>query len=254
MLINLIAILLGLALGMLVNYLSDVLPFHRRLVRPVCLACGAQYPLWRYFFWPRSCSNCRKSRSIRTWLVELFLAISGGLIIVKTPENLGAWLGLVLLAYLVLITVIDLEHRIIMHITSLIGAVLALVIGILLHGIIPTLIGGVVGFGSMLGIYYLGVLFLHFSRRKRRETLKEDEAIGFGDVNLSGIMGLLLGWPGIILGLLLAILLGGVAALIYIVSTLFRRSYHPDLSLPYGPFITSSIFILLYLDPKSWFN
>ena len=38
---------------------------------------------------------------------------------------------------------------------------------------------------------------------------EEDVALGFGDVHLSGILGLLLGWPGITGGLFVAIILGG---------------------------------------------
>jgi leader peptidase (prepilin peptidase)/N-methyltransferase len=135
-----------------------------------------------------------------------------------------------------------------------VGGVLAVGIGISLHGGASTLIGGAFGFGFMLAIYYLGFLFVRFTRRMRGLNLTEEDAIGFGDVNLTGIMGLLLGWPGIILGLVFAILLAGLGSLIYLIYKLIRGGYHPGIALPYGPFITASIFVLLYLDPQSWFS
>ena len=45
-------------------------------------------------------------------------------------------------------------------------------------------------------------------------------AFGFGDVNLSGVLGLMLGWPFIVVGLVIAVLIGGVISLIYILGML----------------------------------
>jgi prepilin signal peptidase PulO-like enzyme (type II secretory pathway) len=109
------------------------------------------------------------------------------------------------------------------------------------------LAGGATGFALMLAMYYSGFLYLRISRKLRGKEPQETEALGFGDVNLSGIIGLLLGWPGILLGLLLAILLAGFVSLLYLLYMLARRKYHPDIALPYGPFLVISAVILLYL-------
>jgi leader peptidase (prepilin peptidase)/N-methyltransferase len=71
-------------------------------------------------------------------------------------------------------------------------------------------------------------------------------ALGFGDVNLAGVMGLLLGWPGIVLGLVLAIFLGGFVSLIYIVIMLITRRYKTFAAIPYGPFLVLGGVILIY--------
>jgi len=60
-------------------------------------------------------------------------------------------------------------------------------------------------------------------------------------------MGLLLGWPGIVLGLVLAILLGGAVSLIYIVGMLITRRYRTFAAIPYGPFLVLSGVILIFL-------
>ena len=143
-----------------------------------------------------------------------------------------------------LIAIIDIEHRLILHMTSIAGAIIGLGIGIHLHGIIPTLIGGAVGFGVMLAFYFLGEVFVRFMSKRRNETI-EEVALGFGDVNLAGITGLLLGWPGIILGLLFTILAGGLISLLIVVIMLVRRQYKAFSAIPYGPFLILSILILL---------
>ena len=73
-------------------------------------------------------------------------------------------------------------------------------------------------------------------------------ALGFGDVNLAGVLGLLLGWPGIVLGLLLAILIGGVVSLVYLVVMAVLRRYHTFMAIPYGPFLIISAILLLYFQ------
>ena len=165
----------------------------------------------------------------------------------NSPAGLGYWIGIVLLAYFILITVIDLEHRLILHITSLVGFLFGLLVGIKLHGFLPTVAGGAAGFVLMLALYYSGFVYLRISRKLRGIEPEETEALGFGDVNLSGIIGLFLGWPGILLGLILAILLAGFVSLFYLLYMLARHNYHPDRALPYGPFLAASAIILLYL-------
>ena len=162
------------------------------------------------------------------------------------PQRFNFTTGLILLAYFGVVIVIDLEHRLILHPVSLVGAILGLTVGIWLHGVQATLIGGVVGFGAMLGLYFLGGLIMNLVAKRRGETLDEDP-LGFGDVNLSGVLGLLLGWPGIIMGLFLTIFLGGAASLLYLLAMLAMRRYRPNLALPYGPFLVGSAIILLYL-------
>ncbi len=117
-------------------------------------------------------------------------------------------LAFILFIYLCLVFVIDLEHRLILHPVSLFGALLALGIGIYLHGVLTTLIGGAVGFGIMLVFYFVGEWYVRYMSKKRGMSTDE-VALGFGDVNLSGILGLLLGWPLILVGLLFAVLAVG---------------------------------------------
>jgi len=46
--------LLGWICGILVNYLSDILPVKPWLAAPICLHCQAPQSPGNYFFWPRS--------------------------------------------------------------------------------------------------------------------------------------------------------------------------------------------------------
>ena len=153
---------------------------------------------------------------------------------------------MLLLTYFGVVMIIDLEHRLILHPVSWVGAALCLGVGWYLHGLIPTLLGGVAGYGLMLGMYFLGIFFTRLLGRKEGKQVAT-EGLGFGDVNLSGVLGLLLGWPGILAGLFFAILLGGIVSLVYLFFMVLSRRYRMFMAIPYGPFLVLSAVFLLFL-------
>lgn len=240
-------VILGWAAGALVNYLADVLPLRRQFVAPFCLGCEGTVGVINYLLWPRRCPSCGRHRAWRVWFVELAAVIAAIWLWVMPSSRLGFFPGLILLIYFGVVVVIDMEYRLILHPVSLVGGVLGFVYGVWLHGLYSTLLGGAVGFGAMLLLYYFGTLFMRFMAKRRSQVLDE-EALGFGDVNLSGILGLLLGYPGIIAGLTLTILLGGAASLIFLVLVIIKKRYRAFIAIPYGPFLVAGAIFLLYLQ------
>jgi leader peptidase (prepilin peptidase)/N-methyltransferase len=238
-------VIIGWASGMLVNYLADVLPWKRRLVRPFCPSCDtAQSPI-NYLLYPRRCVTCKSRRGWRTWIIE-FIYIGLAIWTWACPANkINFWLGWMILIYFGVVIVIDIEHRLIMHPVSLAGAVLGLVIGLIRNSWWETLLGGAVGFALMWLLYRLGDLIMKGLARMRGQTL-DDVALGFGDVNLSGVLGLMLGWPLILPGLLLSIFIGGGVSLIYLVLMIITKRYRLFMALPYGPFLIAGAFLLLF--------
>lgn len=201
--------------------------------------------LGNYLFWPRQCKACGGRRKLRTLIVEVSYIVAFILMWRFPSENTGFIVSTLLVFYYGLVSIIDLEHRVILHGVSLIGFILGMIVGIELHGWLPTALGGLAGFGFMLIVYYLGIWFVKLSKHWRKIETSDDEGIGFGDVNLSGVLGLMLGWPGVIAGLVLAILIGGGASFLYLILALIGRKYRPTLALPFGPFIAASALILL---------
>ena len=193
------------------------------------------------------CENCGYIPTTRHITIAILISILAALIAIFPIPNLGNYGGIIWLLFFGLVTVIDLEHRLILHPVSIVGAGLGLIYGSINHGFLNTLIGGGAGFGIMLIFYYLGELFVKLLSRKRGEEIDE-VALGFGDVNLAGVIGLLLGWPGIIAGLFLGILIGGVVSGFFLLIKLIRGEYQVLSALPYGPFLVFSAAALLYIS------
>ncbi len=236
----------GLVGAWLVNYLSDVLPFYRKFVTPTCPDCQEKLG-WRFYIFFRPCGSCGAKPSTRHWVVMVALPVLAVLYRYFPAPVLGEVGGILWLIYFSLVFVIDLEHRLILHPVSLVGAILGLFFGFRSHGLWNTLIGAGGGFGVMLLFYFLGEMFIRFLSRRRGEEIQE-VALGFGDVNLAGVMGTLLGWPGVIGGIFLAVLLGGITSGAVLLFQLARKEYQAYQALPYGPFLVISVFLLLYLS------
>lgn len=245
MISEILAGVIGWIIGMVVNYLADVLPLRRRLVRPFCIACNQTLSWISYALWPRRCPECGQKRSWRIWVVEAVYIILSVLLWRAPLEKLGFLGGIVLLAYFGVVVIIDIEYRLIMHPVSIFGAVLALIFGVVLNGLVDTLLGGLGGFIAMWLLYKFGEVIMRLVSRLRGQPIN-NVALGFGDVNLSGVLGLLLGWPAILVGLLLAVLLAGISSMVYLLVMLFQRRYQLFTALPYGPYLIAGAVLLIY--------
>jgi leader peptidase (prepilin peptidase)/N-methyltransferase len=256
-----VPILAGWISGWVVNYLADVLPVTRRFSRPTCPQCGKDYPTDSYLALS-ACPNCNHRRPARAWIVQVFMLIISLTIWFRAPFLILAFhppyrlayaLGMILLTYFATVFVIDFEYRLILHPTSIVGALLGLGLGLWINGPLTTLEGGLAGLLIMLALYYLGVLFSRYRAKRMQaagqETDQED-ALGFGDVILAGVLGLMLGWPFIGFGLLLGILLGGIAGILMMLYLMITKRYKTEalmVFMPYGPFFITSAFLILFL-------
>ena len=226
-------ILAGLACGLLVNYLADVLPITRRLMQP----------LW----WPLSGKKIRNYLSSPRVVIVLSLSVvSAGFLYQLPRSDLPIFAFVLILVYFAIVTVIDIEHRLVLHPVSLAGAVALGAIGFVRHGLFNTLIGGLAGFAFMLALYFLGDWLGRLMARLRGEKW-EDTALGFGDVNLAGVIGLLLGWPGVIAALFVGILAAGLFSGGYLLWMLAGRKYSSFTSIPYAPFLCLGAVLMVSL-------
>jgi len=230
----------------LVNFLADILPSERKITTPKCNRCG-EHLSWKFYVLLESCRHCGTEPSLRHKIVLILGPIFTGLLAQFPLESLGNFGAILWLVYFSVVIVIDLEHRLILHPVSITGAGLGFIFGTVNHGFLNTILGGGAGFGLMLILYYLGELFVKVLSKSRGEEI-EEIALGFGDVNLAGVIGLLLGWPGIIAGIILAILIGGVVSGGYLVLQVLRKKYQAYQALPYGPFLVLSAVVLLFIS------
>lgn len=265
-LICVLLFVLGILIGGVVNALSDDLPKRRtpRLPhypdgtpRPVAAWWGVTALLTRT---DRSPSGVRLKP--RYWLTEISLAllfVTTYLVVIDDPRMTFPQFifMLVYMALFMLITVIDLEHRLILFVVIIPSGIIALIDAILLgYGadLGNALLGAVLGFVIFFLLYVGGFIFTAVLGNLRGQKIDE-VAFGYGDVMLITISGLILGWQALIVTMFITVILGALGAIIYlIVRRLAGRHYSLFTPLPYGQYIIiATIMMLLFATEISSF-
>ncbi|HLC03315.1 MAG TPA: A24 family peptidase [Anaerolineales bacterium] len=245
--------LLGLLIGGMINALADSLPVDKKVHLPECHSCGAPRPWFAWFGFlgllvgGRTCAYCGIRRGKRAAVVEIVASLGTIWIFTSQPSPARIASSILVSAIFLLIAVIDLERRLILHVVSLPAAIIIGLLGILSPspGALRTLAGGAVGFIAVLGLFLLGEAFTKAVNRLRGRPLDE-VAFGFGDVNLAGLIGLAVGWPGVVAALLVGMLAAGLFSLGYLIVMFLRRSYSAFTPIPYGPFLIIGAFLVYF--------
>lgn len=234
-----VAVISGLLLGAIVNVLANRLPAMRgdrdagdqapELAQASVAATHARHPVLRYA------------------VVEVALAALGAAIWLDPTKAAPWWVLLLYAGVFVLIAAIDIEHRLVLNVVMMPAFVVALLEVAIVQRVplLQALAGYAIAQIAVMGLYLLGGAYLWMVNRGR-ETKVTEVAFGFGDVTLATFCGLVVGYPGVVLMLVLMILLGGLFALLYLVYRgLIRRAYSAHTALPYGPAIVTAALLML---------
>jgi leader peptidase (prepilin peptidase)/N-methyltransferase len=239
--------LLGLLIGGLLNVLADYLPRREPPGAPACAFCKKPrpWPNWlavtTYLLARGRCAYCGARIPLRHLLTELATALLFAFLWQRYGPSTRLFFETIYTAIFVLLFVTDLEHRLILHVTTLPAIALAIAGSFFLgrerYSWRLALLGGLVGFLLVWGLYLFGRLFVRLVERLRDQQISE-VAFGFGDVTLVTFIGLVVGFPNVIFALLLGVLLGGAGGAVYwLVKAVVRRDYSLFTAIPYGPFL-----------------
>ncbi|MCG8403509.1 MAG: prepilin peptidase [Firmicutes bacterium] len=223
---GIIVLLLGAVIGSFFNVCIYRLPRKESVAyKPShCPGCGSKLgvadlvPVLSYLFLRGRCRHQGCEISPRYPLVEIITA----LLFLAAYINWGVswhtasmW---VFLAMLVLVSVIDIYHRIIPDEALLAATIIGL--PLLFLASLDYLISGVIGF------FAAGLLLLVIAAVSRG-------GMGGGDVKLSAVMGLFLGWQGVAVALFLSFLAGGVISILLLATKIKGRKD----AVPFGPYL-----------------
>ena len=241
-----VSALLGMAVGSFLNVLIDRLPAGQSLAFPAshCVSCQRRLsakdliPVFSYLWLRGRCRYCQAPIPRRLLWVE----IGTGVLFAYLYWYYGFSIGLAIVTFycclFLVLMVIDLEHHILPNKLVYPGIIVALAISVFLPnldiapgividrflpniefvpGIISAVIGGAIGLGLFL-------LIIVVSRG----------GMGWGDVKMAALIGLVTGFPLVFIALFLAVVLGGLVAWILILVRVKSRKQ----SIPFGPFLS----------------
>lgn len=229
----------GLCVGSFLNVVAFRLPRGESLVSPGshCPGCGTpvraydNVPLLGWLLLRGRCRSCGERISPRYPLVEALTALLAlSVVLVKhTPRDIV--LGLVLVAVLVPVALIDLEEQIIPNRITLPAAVAAVAIGLLMapSEVPEQLIAGAAAGGFLL------VFVLAYPR-----------GMGMGDVKLAAVLGLYLG-RSVAPAMLIALASGTVVGIVVMMRVGVAEGRKT--AVPFGPFLALGGLVGLLAGP-----
>ncbi len=243
------AFIIGLCIGSFLNVCIYRLPIGQSIAFPPshCPQCGAairfydNIPVFGWLFLKGRCRDCQTAISPRYPLVELLTGLLAVCVCLKFNLAMETAVYFVFIATLLVITFIDIDHRIIPDRITLPGIPLAFIAAWFLPDITwqTSLIGMIVGGGSLL-LVAVGYSFL---------TGKE--GMGGGDIKLLAMIGALCGWKGVIFTIFVGSLIGSITGII----AMLKSDQGMKSALPFGPFLSIGAVSYIFFGPQiiAWY-
>lgn len=230
--------LLGTAIGSFLNVCIDRLPEGKSVAYPPsrCDACQRRLtgldlvPVFSYLFLGGKCRYCQAPIPWRVFWVELFTGLLFAFSFWMFGLTLQFPVVLIYCCVLIVLAVIDLNHKLILNKIVYPMAVVALAINIFvpepsIKNFLLGLAGGAIGFTILL------IPALIYSK-----------GMGWGDVKMAGLVGLMTGFPNVFAGIIGGIILGGVVA----ATLLLLKKKGRKEGIPFGPFLALGTMIALF--------
>jgi prepilin signal peptidase PulO-like enzyme (type II secretory pathway) len=237
--------LAGLLAGFVINVVATRLAANRPLVGPLhCtrsphpLTAAQALPVLGYALQRGRCATCGRTISVSYPVVELSMGLIWAALCLVEGFGAASAFHALYAAILMLVLVNDWKHRDIYVSVIAAGSVVAVVGSLLVPGASPG--------GALIGAAVAGAFFALAYVLAKLIFPRIEEPLGFGDILLALLMGLMLGWPNVVGALLIGPLMAGAATVILLVS---RRRKLGDF-IPYGVALcAASILFLIYPGP-----
>lgn len=251
-----IVIVVGLWAGWVANIIAQRLP-SEDLDKPLfgalhCVRSGEQLrwrdtlPLYGYFSQRGTCRYCHKRLPWRFPALEAGMALCFALAWpLYENQPVVYCFNAFYMAILITVGVIDWKHRlifpIVLYLASFVAIIGAFTTGPHPDNLMPDGLGS-----SLLGALFGGVVFylIYFLAL----AIYRVRALGYGDVLLAIMIGLVLGFPRAASALFMGSVLGGFVALVYL---LFRRKKRRDF-IPYGTTLCLGVVLILMFGDTVW--
>lgn len=232
---------LGAILGSFYLVIGTRLPLKENVItgRSRCDYCKKELkwyeliPIVSYIIQLGKCRHCKKNININHLLIEVITGLLFVIGYVYYGINSHYYIYLILISATIIIFISDFKYMIILDSTWIIGSVIILLVKVLYYSISSAFTSIFCG---------LGLFFTMFIIKLIGDKLFKKESLGGGDIKLSFLIGLTIGYR---LGLI-SLVFASFLALPYAFAMVYLNKKN---ELPYGPFlIASCLIIYIFLD------
>jgi leader peptidase (prepilin peptidase)/N-methyltransferase len=241
-----VGFVLGAVIGSFLNVCIYRLPREESIVVPGshCPRCGTpirfydNLPIVSYIVLRGKCRACSAQISWQYPLVELLMGMCSVLLLFRYGVSLSYVIYFVFCASLIVVSFVDLAHRIIPDEISLPGIGAGILAALVNPGLSITNagLGMLVGGGSL----YLVAMGYHLVTKR--------EGMGGGDIKLLAMIGAFIGWKGVLFTILASSFIGALVGAGLMVAT---KDADGKYAVPFGPFLSLGALLYLFVGELS---
>lgn len=232
------AFIVGAMVGSFLNVCILRLPKDESIAFPPSHCTSCQNPIAFYDNIPilswlilrGQCRNCKERISPRYILVEILTALLATALVWRFGFQPLTLVYFVFVAALVVVTFIDLDHRIIPDILSIPGIPIGFCSAGWFIGFLNSGLGILIGGGSLFALAFLYRLFTG------------REGMGGGDIKLLAMIGAFVGWKGVLFTIFASSLTGTVIGIF----AMARQKKGMKLAIPFGPFLALGAVLYIF--------
>ena len=243
-LLEIIAFIFGTCIGSFLNVCIYRLPASKSIVHPrsMCPECENMIrsydniPILSYLLLKGKCRHCDAVISFRYPLIEIITGAFSLCIFLKFGFTLEGLIYFSFISSMIVITLIDIDHRIIPDVISIPGIPVFFAASFALDAVtyIDSLIGILAGGGSLLLVAFLYNL------------ITKKDGMGGGDIKLLAMIGALVGWKGVLFTIFVSSAVGTVSGIIIMVLT----KKNMKLAIPFGPFLAIGAVLYIFYGSR----
>ncbi len=232
-LVYLILFVFGSCIGSFANVCIARIPKSLSVVSPcsMCFGCKTpvkfydNIPVVSYILLKGRCRNCDVKIGMRYFLVEIISGTAAVLIFSYHGISLDGLFCFTFFELLLILSCIDIDHRIIPDLISLPGILFFFAVSFVPNGITwqESFLGIMAGGGTL---YIVALIYF---------KIKKTDGMGGGDIKLLAMVGAFIGWQGVLFTIFLSSLAGTLTA---IGMSLSKQKLTMKTSVPFGPFIS----------------
>ena len=245
-----IIFIIGMCIGSFLNVCIYRLPESKSIADPprsICQSCNSHIrfydniPVVSYLLLKGRCRHCDAPISFRYPLVEVMSGTVAISLLFTFGLSLEGLVYFVFISSLLVITFIDIDHKIIPDIISLPGIPIGLVASFALPTVTfkDSAIGLLIGGGSL---WFVAWAYNLIARR---------DGMGGGDIKLLAMIGTIIGWKGVIFTIFAASTVGSCVG----IAVMLIKGKDMKFAIPFGPFLSIGAIAYVFFGSRflSWY-
>lgn len=242
-------------MGSFLNVLIIRLPLGKSIVLPrsQCPSCNHliywyhNIPIISYFLLKGKCAYCKDEISKQYIIVELISAIITVFLYLKLSISFELLFALIFFYNLIVLSFIDFKYKAVPDYLLLIALIFSFVIT--QKDLFYALKDAFIISGAFILLNFVITFYIQNikSRILKDESLKQQEALGEGDIPILASIGAILGFPGTFVAIFLS-------SLFAIIPSIYFQIKKKDIQTPFIPYLSLGLIVEYFFNISKVFN